>query len=107
MRNAYMQELYGTRICQHRGSIPERDVSPRRGFSAATHSLHRGSKRGRAGAPGPVRTFGAHPAASLPGAAEEDDVISVGDVTGAFMVCDGYGPDEMPRWVGPGRIQAI
>ena len=31
---------------------------------------------------------------------EKDDVVSAGDITGAFLVGDGYGPNDMPRWVG-------
>ena len=31
---------------------------------------------------------------------EEDDVISPRDITGAFLVTDEYGPDELPRFVG-------
>ena len=33
-------------------------------------------------------------------AGEADDVVSAGDITGAFLVGDGYAPGEMPRWVG-------
>ena len=30
---------------------------------------------------------------------EEHDVIAAGDITGAFLVADEYGPDEEPRYV--------
>ena len=30
----------------------------------------------------------------------EDDVISIGDITATFLMCDDYGADETPRWVG-------
>ena len=30
---------------------------------------------------------------------EEDDVLSAGDITTAFLKTDGYGPNEVPRWV--------
>ena len=31
---------------------------------------------------------------------EQDDVTSVGDITGAFLLADGFGIHEMLRWVG-------
>ena len=31
---------------------------------------------------------------------EEDDVCSVGDITGVFLLADGFGSEEMLRWVG-------
>ena len=31
---------------------------------------------------------------------EKDDVVSVGDITGAFLVADEFGEGEMLRWVG-------
>ena len=31
---------------------------------------------------------------------EEDDVCSVGDITGAFLLADEFGSEEMIRWVG-------
>ena len=30
----------------------------------------------------------------------DDDVISAGDVETTFLVCDEYGPGEIPRWIG-------
>ena len=30
----------------------------------------------------------------------EDAVMSAGDIETAFLVCDEYGPSEIPRWVG-------
>ena len=30
----------------------------------------------------------------------DDDVVSAGDIETAFLVCDEYGPDEIPRWIG-------